>query len=152
MKGFVDEVRQRGHFFLRRKLPWPRPTRDGCTALEAMCCLVDAADRGGLLDELSLEADDGFAPDAAEFAVAAAFEFAPEAPPETLVEPAPLLVDESDSPAGFEVDAPSRVAPPLAPLVLESDFASDFAAPVAEVVEALEVAALEDSCEAFCED
>ena len=126
MKGFVDEVRQRGHFFLRRKLPWPRPTRDGCTALEAMCCLVDAADRGALLDELSLEADDGFAPDAAEFAVAAAFEFAPEAPP--------------------------GVAPPLAPLVLESDFASDFAAPVAEVVEALEVAAPEDSCEAFCED
>jgi len=152
MKGFEDEGRQRGHFFLRRKLPWPRPTRDGCTALEAMCCLVDAADRGALLDELSLEADDGFAPDAAEFAVAAAFEFAPEAPPETLDEAAPLLVDESDSPAGFEVDAPSRVAPPLAPLVLESDFASDFAAPVAEVVEALEVAAPEDSCEAFCED
>ena len=58
---------QRGHFFLRRKLPLPRPTREGCTALETMCCLFEAEERGALLDELSLEAEDDFAPFAAEF-------------------------------------------------------------------------------------
>ena len=69
---------QRGHFFLRRKLPLPRPTREGCTALEAICCLFEAADRGALLEELSLEADDDFAPDAAEFdPVVASVEFPP---------------------------------------------------------------------------
>jgi len=41
---------QPGHFFLRRKLPLPRPTREGCTALEAICCLVDAAERGASLE------------------------------------------------------------------------------------------------------
>jgi len=69
---------QPGHFFLRRKLPLPRPTREGCTALEAICCLVDAAERGALLDELSLEAEDDFTPFAAEFdPVVAPAEFPP---------------------------------------------------------------------------
>jgi hypothetical protein len=140
VKWFVDASRESGHFFLRRKLPWPRPTRDGCTALEAMCCLVDAAERGALLDELSLEAEDDFSPDEVDFAVVVAFELALEPPPDSLAEVAPRLADEFDSPPEFEVDAldfPSLLAP-TAPLVapdFASDFASVFAGPAAVVFE-----------------
>ena len=46
--------------------------------MEAICCLFEAADCGALLEELSLEADDDFAPDAAEFdPVVASVEFPP---------------------------------------------------------------------------
>ena len=69
---------QRGHFFLRRKLPLPRPTREGCTALEAICCLFEFEERDALLDELSLEAEDDFAPFSTDFdPVVAPAEFPP---------------------------------------------------------------------------
>jgi len=43
-----------------------------------MCCLFEAEERGALLDELSLEAEDDFAPFAAEFdPVVAPAEFPP---------------------------------------------------------------------------
>ena len=101
-----------------------------------MCCLVDAAERGALLDELSLEAEDDFSPDEVDFAVVVAFELALEPPPETLDEVAPRLVDEFNSPLEFDVDPvdfPSLLAP-TAPLV-EPGFASDFAGPTAVVFE-----------------
>ncbi len=150
MKWFVDASRESDHFFLRRKLPWPRPTREGCTALEAMCCLVDAAERGALLDELSLEAEDDFSPDEVDFAVVVAFELALEPPPETLDEVAPRMVDEFNSPLEFDVnpvDFPSLLAP-TAPLVAP-DFASDVVGPAAVVFES-PVPAL--APEASCED
>jgi hypothetical protein len=105
-----------------------------------MCCLVDAAERGALLDELSLEAEDDFSPDEVDFAVVVAFELALEPPPETLDEVAPRLVDEFNSPLEFDVDPvdfPSLLAP-TAPLVapdFASDFASVFAGPAAVVFE-----------------
>ncbi len=101
-----------------------------------MCCLVDAAERGALLDELSLEAEDDFSPDEVDFAVVVAFELALEPPPDSLAEVAPRLADEFDSPPEFEVDAldfPSLLAP-TAPLVAP-DFASVFAGPAAVVFE-----------------
>ena len=152
VKWFVDEgecvstsVGERGHFFLRRKLPLPRPMREGCTALEAICCLVEAVERGPLLEEFSLEAD-------VFFAAVTPFEFATEVVPDAPPEVEPRLLDKSDSLFDFAVgalDFPSLVAPDF-----ESDFASDFASDVPALFVAAPASALapEVSCEALCAD
>ena len=102
--------------------------------------MFESEERGALLDEFSLEAEDDFSPDEVDFAVVVAFELALEPPPDSLAEVAPRLADEFDSPPEFEVDAldfPSLLAPD-APLIAP-DFASDFisvlAGPAAVVFE-----------------